>query len=117
LDHRPELLLEGRFLERDGSAGYADDYARKYLPRPILESGNVRFLRTECFEDDFKAVFGEFLDISRIPDRVFKRKVNASKRYLPGSVRRELYDAADKIYQKCPYWRSLEEVAYGRQRP
>lgn len=115
LPHRPELLLQGRFLEESGLAGYADDYARRYLPPQIIESGNVRFLRTEFFTDDFKAIFGEFLDISRIPDREFKRKVNASPRCLPEDVRRQLYDAPEKIYRSCPYWRSLEEMAYGPQ--
>ena len=113
LPHRPELLLEGKFLESDGAEGYADDYARKYMPRQILESGSVRFLRTEFFEADFKAVFGEFVDISRIPEREFKRKVNASEPCLPESVRRQLYDEAKKVYDNCPYWRALEEAAYG----
>ena len=115
LHHRPELLLEGRFLERDGAAGYADEYAQKYMPRPILESGKVKFLRTEFFATDFKAVFGEFLDISRILEREFRRKINASERCLPESVRQQLYDAAEKVYDNCPYWRSLEEVVYGSQ--
>jgi hypothetical protein len=115
LRHRPERLLEGRFLERDGAAGYADAYAQKYMPRPILESGKARFLRAEFFAADFKALFGEFLDVSRIPEKEFRRKVNASERCLPESVRQQLYDAAGKVYENCPYWRSLEKVAYGSQ--
>jgi hypothetical protein len=113
LEHRPELLLEGRFLERSGLASHADDYAQRYLPRQIINSGNVRFLRTEFFAADFKAIFGEFLDILRIPDKEFRRKLNASQRCLSENARQQLYDASAKIYDNCPYWRWLEEMAYG----
>ena len=113
LEHRPELLLEGRFLEKSGLASHADDYARRYLPRQIVDSGNVRFVRTEFFAADFKAIFGEFLEISRIPDKEFKRQVNASQRCLPEDVRQQLLDASEKMYHNCPYWRWLEELAYG----
>ena len=43
LDHRPELLLEGKFLEPNGVVNHADLYAKKYLPEGILYSGKVRF--------------------------------------------------------------------------
>ena len=113
LPHSPELLLQGRFLERDGRTSHADDYAQRYLPRPLLESGNVRFLRTEFFVADFKTIFGAFLDVSKIPEWAFWRRVNRSWNYLPKSVRHQLHDASGSIYDVCPYWRSLEKLAYG----
>jgi hypothetical protein len=113
LPHRPELLLEGRFLERSGRSSHADDYARRYLPPDVLGSGRVKFLRTEFFAADFRATFGEFLDVSRIPPRAFRRKVNVSWSYLPTQIRRQLHDASRTIYDCCPYWRSVEEAAYG----
>ena len=117
LSHRPDLLLEGKFLEADGFENHADNYVKKYLPQHILESGNVRFLRTEFFESDFKSIFGDFLDISQILDGEFKRKVNASKRCVPANVREQLYGAPEKIYKNCPYWRVVDGMVYGIQVP
>jgi len=112
LDHRPERLLEGKFLERDGFENHADYYAKKYLSQFILESNTVRFIRTEYFESDFKLIFGEYLDISIIPDREFNGKVNASKSYLPLDIRKRLYQDRQVLYEKCPYWKMVEKIAY-----
>jgi len=112
LPHNPELLFEGKFLEANGYVGHADYYAKKYLPETILKTGKVRFLRTEFFETDFKLIFGDFLPISRIPDWELKKKVNISKSSLPPHIKEQLY-GQKKVYEKCPYWRSVEEMAYG----
>ena len=50
LDHRPELLLEGKFLEANGRIGHTDGYIRKYLSDSVLQAGRVEFIRTEYFE-------------------------------------------------------------------
>ncbi len=112
LPHRPEQLLEGRFLESGGYNSHADYYVKKYLPEEILETGRVRFLRTEFFESDFKAIFGDYLDISIIPARKFKKKVNVSKRCLPDDIRKQLYVRSHEVYEACPYWQRVETLAY-----
>ncbi len=114
LAHRPELLLEGKFLEARGVESHADVYSKKYLPDRILQSGKVRFLRTEYFESDFKRIFADFVDVSRIPDWEFKERLNSSKGCcLPARVRDQLYDGRGTVYDKCPHWRSIDEIAYG----
>lgn len=64
LDYRPELLLQGKFLERGGYLNHADYHVKQYMPELILRSEKLRFIRTEFFELDFKRVFGEFLDVT-----------------------------------------------------
>jgi hypothetical protein len=112
LDHRPERLLEGKFLEQDGIENHADLYAMSYLPRSILESGKVRFIRLEYFESDFKSVFGDYVDVSIIPNSEFNKKVNFSKNCLPPDFRKRLYGNQQVLYEKCPYWKMVEDIAY-----
>ena len=113
LHHRPELLLEGKFLERGGFENHADRYAKRYIPDVILRSEKLRFVRTEYFEADFKRAFGEFLDISVIPDWEFSKKVNESTSTVPDEIRKKLLEKQQELYEKCPYWKSVEEIAYG----
>ena len=113
LDHSPERLLEGKFLEQHGNENHADRYAMRYLPKILLESGKVRFIRTEYFESDFKSVFSDYIDISIIPDGEFNQKVNVSKDHLQPEFRKKLYENLPTLYEKCPYWKMVEEVAYG----
>ena len=113
LPHNPEMLLEGTFLEATGSKSHADLYAKKYIPEKLLNTGKIRFLRNEYFESDFKSIFGDYLDISIIPDGEYQEKVNASKRVIPEDIREKLYDNNRSVYDKCPYWQSVEKVAYG----
>jgi hypothetical protein len=114
LDHRPELLLEGKFLEQRGRENHADVYARKYIPESILGSDKLKFIRTECFETDFRNVFGEFVDVSVIPDREFSKRVNVSdKSAVPDEIRNKLFQNQRELYEKCPYWKAVESVAYG----
>lgn len=113
LDHHPEHLLEGKFLERGGRQNHADFYARKYVPESILRSDQLRFIRTENFETDFKQVFGEFIDVTLIPDWEFGKRVNESQTALPDEIRVKLFQNQQEVYEKCPYWKKVEIVAYG----
>ena len=112
LDHRPELLLEGKFLERGGEQNHADFYVRKYIPEPILRSDKLKFIRTESFESDFKRVFGQFLDVTIIPDSELSKKENVSKSVVPDEIREKLLQNQLQLYEKCPYWKAVEDIAY-----
>ncbi len=106
LDHRSELLLEGRFLEESGKENNSEGYIKHYLPAKYLQQ--VEFLRVEHFSSDFRAIFGKLLDISKIPVRELSRKTNTSKSYLPESIITRL----DEAYGKSPYWSKVESLAY-----
>jgi len=110
LQHDPKLILEGKFLEANGYKNNADFYMKYYLPSSLLESNNVRFLRTEFFESDFKLIFSDYIDISVIPDNEYKIKENTSDRVLLEEIRTKLYDGT--VYKYCPYWSSIEKIAY-----
>lgn len=112
LNHNPELLLEGKILEQTGKLNHADWYARVYIPRSLLFSGRIRFIRTEHFAMDFRVAFGEFIDLSKIPEKEFERKVNVAKNFVPYEIQHKLYSNRE-IYDHCPYWKLVEEIAYG----
>ncbi len=113
VNHRPDLLLEGRFLEYGGYPNHADYYPRKYLPETVLRSNKIRFIRTEHFESDFKWVFRDFVDPSVIPSWEFNKKVNVSESAVPDEIRRKLIQNQTEVYDKCPYWKMVENIAYG----
>jgi|SRR5215216_5383597 len=117
LSHRPELLLEGKFLESTGHPNHADFYAEKYVPEAILDLDKIRFLRTEYFEHDFKRIFGEFLDVTIIPDWEFREKYNVSVNAVPSKIREKLFKKGlfhglENVYETCPYWKKVEKVVY-----
>ncbi len=112
LPHRAESLLDGRFLEYNGFENHADYYARWYLPETILESGRLRLLRTEHFENDFKSVFSRFVDLSQIPQSAYQARSNASTSALPEAARAALQASRERVYQRCPYWARIESLAY-----
>lgn len=112
LPHRPESLLEGHFLESNGFENNADYYASWYLPESILDSGRLRLLRTEYFEADFKALFGQFVDLSPVPDWVYRARTNASTRILSQGERDALHASRESVYRHCPYWAGVERAAY-----
>jgi len=114
LNHRPELLLEGKFLEQGGFQNHADYYAKQYIPEVFLKSDKLTFVRTEYFESDFKRAFGKFLDVAVIPDWEFGKKANASRSVVPDKIRRQLRENQREVYDNCPYWKAVEEVAYGQ---
>jgi hypothetical protein len=113
LRHRPELLLEGKFLEVGGYQNHADFYVKYYVPEAILRSDKIRFIRTEYFESDFKRVFGEFVDVRIIPDWEFRKRENTSESVVPEKVRKKLFQNQQELYEKCPYWKAVEDIAYG----
>ena len=113
LNHRPELLLEGKFLEQGGFQNHADYYVKQYIPEFILGSEKLRFIRIEYFESDFKRVFGEFLDVAVIPGWEFSKKANVSKSTVPNKIRNQLLQNQHEVYEKCPYWKAVEDIAYG----
>jgi len=113
LDHNPETLLEGKFLEAKGYLNNADWYMKQYLPKDILSSGNVRFIRTEFFEEDFKRVFGEYLDLSSIPDEVYRKKTkNKSEDCIPKKLKDKFLASEENLYKHCRYWKNVEELVY-----
>lgn len=112
LNHRPERLLEGKFLEPDGLEIHADFYAQKYVPDHILTSSRLRFVRTEHFESDFKSIFGEFLDVEIIPGWEFSKRINISQSAVPDKIKEQLLQQHQEVYAKCPYWKKVEDIAY-----
>jgi len=111
LNHQPELLLEGKFLEQSGLENHADFYAKKYIPDRILGSSKLRFIRTEHFESDFMRIFGEFLDVKIIPSSEFSKRINTSQSALPDKIKEQLLQQQE-VYAKCPYWKKVEDIAY-----
>ncbi len=109
----PELLLEGKFPESSGHMNHVDVYVNKWLPPSILNSQNLRFIRTEHFELDFKSVFSNFLDVSKIPDWEYNKLVNTSTSILPDEIKHKLISNKEELYKNCPRWSLVEEMAYG----
>lgn len=110
---KPELLLEGRFPESSGHNNHVDVYINKWLPPKILKSSNLKIIRTENFKLDFKMVFSQFIDISRIPEWEYDKLVNSSTSILPSDIKHKLYNNKAELYEKCPRWSLVEEMAYG----
>ena len=109
--HDPSKLIEGRFLESGGFENHADAYIKRYLPEHILSEYKVKFIRVEYFEDDFKSIFGELIDLGKIPEAEFKSRTNTSS----GISVEEVFSDESKIeqaYLKCPKWKKIEEIAY-----
>ncbi len=109
----PELLLEGKFPESSGHMNHVDVYVNKWLPPSILNSQNLRFIRTEHFKSDFKSAFGDFIDISRIPELEYDQRVNTSTSALPSEIKHKLVSNKRELYKSCPRWSLVEEMAYG----
>jgi hypothetical protein len=108
LSHRPELLLEGKFLEPTGEQSHADFYARTYISEYTLISDKIRFIRTEYFESDFKHVFGEFLDVTVIPDWEFGKRDNVSESAVPNKIRKKLFQNQQEVYENVHIGRRLK---------
>ena len=111
LEHRQEHLLAGRFLEHTGTLGFADDYMRKYLPLDIVESGALRIIRVEHFQQDFLAAFRDFIPVERIPSRDFTIMRNRT-RIRDDNARQLIQSNLEQIYGSCPYWAELESRFY-----
>ena len=108
LPHDPQRLATGWFLERDGSDGFADFYARKWASPWLVENHRVLFVRQEHFADDFFSAFSEYLPAEWAGD-LFTR----TNRSEPDD---EAYDVIrsnmDQIYERCAYWAHLEQDLY-----
>jgi hypothetical protein len=111
LEHRSENLLAGRFLEHTGALGFADDYMRKYLPLDIVDSGAVRIIRVEHFQQDFLSAFRDFIPVDRIPARDFTIMRNRT-RIRDDNARRLIQSNLEQIYGACPYWAEVESRFY-----
>jgi hypothetical protein len=111
LAHRPENLLAGRFFEQTGALGFADDYMRKYLPLDIIESGAVRIIRVEHFQQDFLSAFRNFIPVERIPARDFTIMRNRT-RIRDDNARQLIQSNREQIYNSCPYWAEVESRLY-----
>lgn len=111
LEHRSENLLAGRFLEHTGALGFADDYMRNYLPLDIVDSGAVRIIRVEHFQQDFLSAFRDFIPVDRIPARDFTIMRNRT-RLRDDNARRLIRSNLEQIYDSCPYWAELESRFY-----
>lgn len=111
LPHNKQNLLEGRFLEANGYENNADYYMHKYIPEQIFASNKVLFLRTEFFEEDFKAIFSNYVDIDIIPNDVYRTHVNSSESCLPVEFVKKI-NSSD-YSEAAPYWCKVEKMAYG----
>ncbi|MBC7489781.1 MAG: hypothetical protein H7240_07240 [Glaciimonas sp.] len=111
LNHNPELLVTGRFLEASGVLNHADVYIQNYLPQSLLDKGRVSFLRVENFEADFIELFGKYIDVSIIPKEEFAQRENISKNYLPEEIVHKLI-SSQEVYTNCPKWFSVEKLAF-----
>ena len=109
----PELLLQGEFFWASGPKSHADKVCRYYLPAELMETGKVKFLRMEFFKNDFQSIFSEFVDISKIPDSEYEKRANKSTSYLPKDIKEKLYENTEGLHKKCPYWKRIEDIAYG----
>ena len=114
-DHRPSRLLQGRFMNHRGCEVSADALINHYVPSELAESGRLRLVRLEYLEMDFRAIFGQFVNVSRVPSSEFSRKVNASTNHVPEPIRLKLLYDHDELYQLCPAWASIERLAYGHE--
>lgn len=106
--HDPTLLEQGRFIEKTGTVGYADLYARKWISPDLCKKHKVKFLRQEHLAQDFASIFSDLVDISAID---LRSKVNSVKPDIGAASRIALNQ--DKIYRECPYWAGLEFIVYG----
>lgn len=107
-----EMILEGKFPESTGNFNHADTYIRKWMPDSIIHSQKLRFIRTENFKSDFIRIFGDYIDISKIPDEEFEQYENTSVKLVPEKVHEQLITSKNLIYEKCPKWRAVERLVY-----
>lgn len=110
LNHDPNSLLKGEFLEASGKLNNADRLIARYLPYEDIRGRNVSFIRTEFFEEDFKQILGRHIDISRIPEIEYQQKENASQNRLSDKIIDKLQTVTP--YQHCPVWSAFEYFVY-----
>lgn len=114
LRHNPELLLSGKFHLRNGEIGHADNAIRRWIPAELRQTHPyLSYLRTEDFANDFKTVFGRFLDISKISRAELEERVNISNPTSSYNVDALIAENLDSIYKASPLWFELEMAVYG----
>jgi hypothetical protein len=114
LNHDPNLLILGKFLERTGQINHADNYISKYIPAYLIENhANISYLKVEDFANDFVKIFSRYIDISKISKRDLEQKVNASHGSTKYNVDQIISDNLAVIYGACPLWSELEKSVYG----
>lgn len=113
IPHDYNNLLTGHFFESSGYLNHADYYVRKYFSDVKGRAKNIRFIRVENFAEDFKAVFGMYMNVDAIPDDVLYSKNNKSHSSIPDGFLTEMKLSLSKLYEHCPKWKELEDLAYG----
>jgi len=115
LEHNPQLLTSGQFLERTGRVNHADKYVLKWIPpKTRLNHGLISYLRVENFASDFRDIFGKYLDLSKISISELEERENAS---APADIKHDIDNLIsvnmNSIYRACPLWAELESEVYG----
>jgi hypothetical protein len=114
LRHNPELLLSGKFHQITGNINHADNVIRRWIPAELRQTHPcLSYLRTEDFANDFKTVFGQFLDISKISRAELEERVNISNPTGNYNVDALIAENINSIYKACPLWSELEIAVYG----
>lgn len=112
LPHRAGNLLEGLFFERSGALNHADNCLRYWLPRDVLDSGAVRIIRVEHFQQDFLDAFSGLIPVERIPEREFSVMHNRTQVH-DDRAWDLIRSNRERIYAACPYWAEVESRFYG----
>ncbi len=110
LSQRPinrEEYTQGRFYDLTGDLNQADRVVQHYQPDRI-----DRWIRQESMEQDFKRVFEDLLDISRIDPAAWEFRFNQTN-YNRNLAAWFTSDELTQLYQANPHWQSLEIQLYG----
>ncbi|QIL89860.1 hypothetical protein GNX18_08925 [Microbulbifer sp. SH-1] len=113
IPHDYSNLLTGRFFESNGYLNHADYYVEKYFSGVKDRAEKISFIRIENFAEDFRRVFGSYMDVDVIPDDVLCSRDNKSYNSIPDDFLTEMKLGMPKLYEHCPKWKELEMLAYG----
>lgn len=104
-----EMFLQGRFFEAPRLALPADHYVRKYTSRPV-----AHWIRTESLAEDFRRVFGQYLDLDQVDlESAFVQKNRNPMRYISDLAFYFRPEELEGLYNANPRWRDLETELYG----
>lgn len=104
-----EMLLDGRFVEVTGHVNSADRSLSLYNSPEVTE-----WLRTETLEDDFKLVFGRYLDLSHIDvHSAFCFRNKSKLLYIQDLAFWFSKGELARLYESCPKWADIERRVYG----
>lgn len=103
-----EMLLRGEFFENDGRVRCPDDYIRIYA------DDVTDWMRTECLEQDFRAVCGGLIDLSGHDlAALFTRKNRGPLGYVRDPRFHFTPEDLAGLYARNPLWAELERRLYG----